>query len=154
MSDHKHLKRLTRVWKRDAVYFITTCVTERRAVLANETVHRILKQELSTMNSRHGWAIGRYTIMPDHVHFFAKPVGAEAKKLSQAIGRWKEWTAKQILNSRRLEAPLWQPEFFDHVLRSNESRVQKWHYMRENPVRAGLVSDAEAWPYTGRIDFD
>jgi len=29
--------------------------------------------------------------------------------------------------------------------------VQKWDYVRENPVRAGLVSKAEEWKYQGEI---
>lgn len=47
--------------------------------------------------------------------------------------------------------PVWQRGFFDHVLRSDESYAQKWDYVRENPVRAGLVKRAEDWPYAGEI---
>jgi hypothetical protein len=42
---------------------------------------------------------------------------------------------------------LWQPGFFDHLLRNDESYNRKWEYVRENPVRAGLVSGADDWPY-------
>ena len=38
---------------------------------------------------------------------------------------------------------LWQPGFFDHLLRNDESYSQKWEYVRENPVRAGLVVRTE-----------
>ena len=74
--------------------------------------------------------------------------------LAVAIGKWKEWTAKRVLSALGAEAPLWQAEFFDHVLRSGESRSEKWNYVRENPVRAGLVAKAEEWPYAGSIDFE
>jgi hypothetical protein len=46
---------------------------------------------------------------------------------------------------------IWQPGFFDHLLRGSESYHEKWRYVRENPVRAGLVSCAEDWPYQGEI---
>jgi len=36
-------------------------------------------------------------------------------------------------------------------LRSSESYVDKWNYVHENPVRAGLVETAEAWRYAGEI---
>ena len=39
--------------------------------------------------------------------------------------------------------PHWQKGFFDHVIRSEESYEQKWVYVRDNPVRAGLVRSAE-----------
>ena len=54
--------------------------------------------------------------------------------------------------SVRLESPkLWQPGFFDHILRSDESYGEKWNYIHENPVRAGLVKSADNWPYQGEI---
>jgi len=39
--------------------------------------------------------------------------------------------------------PVWQRGFFDHLLRSDESYAEKWNYVRENPVRAGLAQSAE-----------
>jgi hypothetical protein len=36
-------------------------------------------------------------------------------------------------------------------LRGEESYGQKWNYVRESPVRAGLVMRAEDWPYSGEI---
>ena len=47
---------------------------------------------------------------------------------------------------------LWQREYFDHVLRSDESYSEKWDYVRENPVRAGLVRSANDWSYFGSIE--
>jgi len=46
---------------------------------------------------------------------------------------------------------LWQPGFFDHVLRSDESYAEKWNYVKENPVRAGLVQIASEWLYQSEI---
>jgi len=47
---------------------------------------------------------------------------------------------------------IWQEEFFDHVLRSSESYSQKWDYVRENPVRGGLVVSSDQWPWQGEIE--
>lgn len=47
---------------------------------------------------------------------------------------------------------VWQPEFFDHVLRSSESYSEKWDYVRQNPVRAQLVKGANDWPWQGEIE--
>jgi hypothetical protein len=43
-------------------------------------------------------------------------------------------------------------EFFDHILRSSESYSEKWNYVRDNPVRAGLVANADDWPWQGQIE--
>jgi putative transposase len=71
--------------------------------------------------------------------------------------KFGEWIGmlKRVL-TRSLERcgssdPIWQRGFFDHVLRSRESYSEKWNYVRENPVRAGLVKNADDWPFYGEI---
>ena len=94
--------------------------------------------------------------MPDHVHFFCRPE-LDAKTLSEFVGFWKSYTSRKIHalglpRSTPAATTLWQREFFDHVLRSAESYGEKWNYVRENPVRAGLVSTADEWKYAGEIE--
>jgi len=88
--------------------------------------------------------------MPDHVHFFASPNGDEGKSLSRFMESWKRWTQRGI-RQRAFASFRWQEEFFDHLLRSEESYEGKWQYVRENPLRAGLVAAPEEWPYQGEI---
>jgi REP element-mobilizing transposase RayT len=134
------------------------CTKNRRSVLARDEASEILIREWNAAQKRHGWAVGRYVIMPDHVHFFCRPEPG-ARKLSEFIGAWKSWTSRRInaLGGPRsataaTAAALWQREFFDHVLRSTESYSEKWNYVFDNPVRAGLVSTAQEWKYAGEIE--
>ncbi len=48
---------------------------------------------------------------------------------------------------------LWQRAFWDTQLRNSDSYSTKWDYIRNNPVRHGLVEDAGAWPYQGELNF-
>ena len=59
----------------------------------------------------------------------------------------------RTIASRRhgVAMPLWQEEFFDHVLRSGESYEDKWQYVLQNPIRAGLVDRTDDWPYQGEF---
>src|SRR5260370_6600449 len=81
--------------------------------------------------------------MPDHVHFFVR--GNPDFVLSSWVGGLKRAMSVAGLNqSHGTRLPiqrksLWQPGFFDHVLRNDESYAQKWEYVRENPVRGGIV---------------
>jgi len=65
--------------------------------------------------------------------------------LKQALAKAGELSTTQ--------GQVWQEGFFDHVLRSDESYAEKWNYVRQNPVRAGLVARAEEWPYQGEIVY-
>ena len=88
--------------------------------------------------------------MPEHVHLFVR--GGPNFVLGRWIGMLKQSLAKASNRSRR-GTQIWQEGFFDHVLRSNESYAQKWKYVHENPVRAGLVTRSEDWPYQGEIVY-
>ena len=66
---------------------------------------------------------------------------------------WKQWTSKRIARVLDVSGTVWQEEFFDHVLRSSESYGQKWDYVRQNPVRAGLVASADEWPWQGEVEL-
>ena len=69
--------------------------------------------------------------------------------LSKWIGGLKRTLSVALKASG--DGPIWQPGFFDHVLRSDESYAQKWEYVRDNPVRAGLVAQSDDWPYQGEV---
>jgi REP element-mobilizing transposase RayT len=150
-SDHKHLQRLDRVWIRDPLFFVTATTFQRAQVLNSPAAHAICVEAWETGQRLHGWQVGRYVMMPDHVHFFCVP-GPDAKPLETFVGKWKEWTAKFFHRRWGASMPLWQEEFFDHALRSQESYSQKWEYVRQNPVRAGLVGHAADWAYHGSLN--
>jgi REP element-mobilizing transposase RayT len=88
-------------------------------------------------------------MIPDHLHLFVR--GGDDFKLAQWANGLKR--AISVALGATKKRPLWQPGFFDHVLRNDESYSQKWEYVRENPVRAGLVSLVDDWPYRGEFVF-
>ena len=155
MAEQKHLRRLDRIWIPSAVYFLTVCTNKRRPILGTPDSANILLREWRAARNRHGWLVGRYVVMPDHVHFFcAEQAEGEKRTLSQFMNKWKEWTAKGIAAAMTLSQPVWQRGFFDHLMRSDESYGEKWAYVRENPVRAGLAPTWAEWPWQGFVDFD
>ena len=94
-------------------------------------------------------AVGRYVIMPDHVHLFVAfpPTGIALSQLVQSL---KSVIGKELLRLG-FQKPHWQEGFFDHLLRSSESYSDKWEYVRMKPVRAGLCKTAEDWRFQGEI---
>lgn len=104
-----------------------------------------------------GAAIGRYVLMPDHLHLFVR-ITPEIRLSSWASGLkrcvtmvLREAGEMPVQLSGRKLASFWQPGFFDHMLRRDESYGEKWDYVFQNPVRAGLVDDADAWRFQGEI---
>ena len=139
--------RLRWIFRRTPLFFVTFCTYERKKLLACDAVHAAFAAFAMQAYSRHNIVVGRYVIMPDHFHLFVR--GPDDFQLGRWIGILKQDIGKQIETSD--STPIWQRGFFDHLLRSNESYAQEGSYVRENPVRAGLVHNADDWPYSGEI---
>ena len=142
--------RLGRIFATGPLYFVTFCTHQRQEVLAKDEVHTAFVVFANRADETFNVGVGRYVIMPDHVHLFVR--GDYNFRLGRWIGALKQALAKAGMLSRA-KGQVWQEGFFDHLLRTNESYSQKWNYVRENPVRAGLVKSAADWPYQGEIVY-
>ena len=141
--------RLTRLFDNvRPFYFVTFNTHERRRFLARQEVHETFCR-FCLKAQEHDIAVGRYVIMPDHLHLFvAFPIAGIA--LPNWIQSLRAVMGKELLRLE-IHKPHWQEGFFDHLLCSHESYAQKWDYVRLNPVRAKLCATPEAWPYQGEI---
>jgi putative transposase len=75
--------------------FATACTKNRQGWLANAAVHQLLRVVWTEAGD---WLLGRYVIMPDHLHFFAAPsfqCGSIFKAWTQF---WKSQFTKQLPN--------------------------------------------------------
>jgi putative transposase len=126
-------------WEQYVIYFVTICVEDRQAVLANDAAFNAFKTAIGKMQR---WRVLAAILMPDHLHVFAAPRRDRSAKLGNFSAALKRWMRGE-LNAQWN----WQPGCFDRLLRSNESLHQKWLYIRQNPVRAGLVTHWNDWPY-------
>lgn len=151
LSRRKHLKRIP-VWlsqDQSVVYFVTACCARKRRVFEDKKNVRVALQCLQRIEKRLNWNILNVCFMPDHVHFLISPCSSRDQKLSLFVQRWKSSVTIR-LRKRGLVGNIWQKEFFDRLLRSNEKLTEKWAYVRANPVRAGLCSDLDDYPFSGR----
>lgn len=89
----------------------------------------------------HGWCV-----MPNHVHVVISPV--EGLSLSAILFGWKSFTAKQINRVLGRRGAVWQPEYFDRMIRSQEHFDVALWYAEQNPVKAGLCARPEDWPFS------
>ncbi len=143
--------RLELFAKTEPFYFVTFNTYRRMPVLANREVFEAFCLFCQRGNQERGVKVGRFVIMPDHVHLFVwipqsgSTLGSWVKALKSVLG--------ETLMERDVPKPHWQEGFFDHVLRQQESYDEKWEYLRLNPVRGGLVEKSEDWPWQGEGDL-
>lgn len=155
-------------WEQSTVYFITFCVEKRKHVLANDEAWKAC---LLTFARLYKWRLLAAIAMPDHLHILTAPQDREASV--SAFSKWfKRWFNERYWatqperqncrpsvsdgSTRPPPAPWWnwQEGCFDRLLRHDESLSDKWNYLRENPVRAGLVANSDDWPYQFAFNSD
>lgn len=125
------------------IVWATVCTKDRDPWLANEEAHQQLR---SVWQAAQKWLVSDYIIMPDHLHFFAAPT-----ELDYSFDNWVTYWERQFRKLHKHETWRWQSHPFHHRLRNGESYTEKWHYLRNNPVRKGLVINSDDWPFQGRI---
>ena len=90
----------------------------------------------------HAWVV-----MPNHVHVVFWPMPNHT--LSAIAQSWKRHTAREankILG--RTGQTFWQPEPFDHWIRSDEEHARCCRYVLNNPVKARLCAAPEDWQWS------
>jgi REP element-mobilizing transposase RayT len=120
-------------------FFITICC-QRRGLnqLCRPTSAPPLLEDATFYHTSQRWVLHLLLLMPDHLHLIAGfPMDTN---MSDVIRNWKRLTARRT----GIE---WQRNYFDHRVRPDEGLQLKTDYIRQNPVRAGLVRTAEDWPH-------
>jgi putative transposase len=129
---------------RPTIVFLTVCTFHRASTLGQQVWHDAL---IGSWIVAEAWLVGRYIIMPDHVHLFCAPKDEEI-----TIEHWIAFWKREFRRRAGTVAPRFQSRGFHHRLRRDENYHEKWEYVRANPVRAGLVKKTEEWPYQGVLN--
>ncbi len=82
------------------------------------------------------------------------PVDADEKTcrfvLASIMGALKGWTARRCNEILHRHEQFWQHESYDHIIRRPGEWERVVNYVINNPVKAGLVANAQDWPWIYR----
>ena len=139
------MARLPRVVVVDVAHHVTQRGNARQVLLANDPDRVAYLELLRRYSEFHRLCLLGYCLMSNHVHLIVVPRTAAA--LSQTLKQTHEryasyWNARQSSSGH-----VWQGRFYSCPL--DDSRL--WaglRYVELNPVRAGMVSAAEEWPWS------
>jgi len=148
------------------VLFVTVATQPRGNFLCEAIFHEAF---LSACRDADAWSVGRYVIMPDHVHLFCAPAQWPAVEIKRWSGYLKERITKRLKkilegetvasyksirhSSSAVTLPWrWQSDVWDVQMRSGEHYHEKWEYVRQNPIRASLAQEPDAWPWQGEVN--
>jgi putative transposase len=125
------------------IVFGTVCTKNRASWLASPQVHHELRDVWLEASA---WVMGKYVIMPDHIHFFAA-----ATESPIPFDNWVKYWKSLFTKRHHVLAHQWLSGHWDTRMRSAAHFEEKWDYVQQNPVRQGLVKAPGQWSLKGEI---
>ncbi len=131
------------------VYFITIHAYRHQSPFVRDDLNQLMLDILLEEQERQKCLVFTYCLMPDHLHFLASPAqdGISILKFTD------QYKGKTTNRSWELgwQGKLWQPRYYDHIVRREESLAAIAAYILNNPVRKGLVMHPEDWSWSGHM---
>ena len=131
-------------WEHSVIYFVTLCVKDRKPVLTSPEIFGAMNE---FCDGSENWDTLAAVIMPNHLHALVSPKLSREERVTHFSAGLKRFTRKRCDGDWE-----WPQGVFDRLLRRDEFVGSKWIYIRDNPVRAGLVTRWEEWPYIIALD--
>jgi REP-associated tyrosine transposase len=141
---------LRRLVLSDRWFFITSRLLPRRRIFS-EWEFACLARVIHEPRAEHGFLLTGWVFLPDHWHAIFYP--AYPLTISRVMEAIKDGATKRINRARREVGTLMQPRFFDRALRTVREYHEKVEYIHLNPVKAGLVTRPEDWPWSSVHDY-
>ncbi len=156
---------------RGHVYYITTNTYNRLSLFICSAFVLPLLDSLNFYRHQYNFALLGYVIMRDHLHLLLWP--RDEPSISAFMRDFKTFTAKRIINQAEAEGrqewllkfreageathrganKVWQDSYWDKNIFSERFLRQKLNYMHRNPLRAGLVTEPAAYPYSSYRNY-
>ena len=159
----------------DGIYFITPTITGWIDLFAKLRYRDIIIDGLKYCQKEKGLVIHSWCIMSSHLHLIVSSNGKE--EIAAIVRDLKKYTSKAIIEEikgasesrkewmlklfeeagvrlkRISRYKVWQDGNHPIELDSNEMLDQKLDYIHENPVKQGIVYQAEDYCYSSAIDY-
>ncbi len=129
----------------NALVFITAVTEKRRRLLTGETVELFWKISRNTQ-AIIPFKLLAYCVLPDHFHWIMR-MPESTPIFSIVIHSVKRNFTLEYKKKNNIAVPmkLWQPRFYDHVIRDQQDLENHFHYIHFNPVKHGYVDYPEQW---------
>jgi REP-associated tyrosine transposase len=127
-------------------YFLTFCTADRHRAFTDAQIVDLVRSQILRATETHDFEIPAYCFMPDHLHLLAHGT-RETSDMTKFVHAAKQLSGHAY--HARTGKRLWQPSYFEHVLREEDDTWGVAAYIVGNPLRAGLVTRVDEYPYLG-----
>ena len=153
MEQRKHPRLEGYDYSQSGVYFVTICTRNRERILSRissvgpddpigpiplltKTGEIVERYILGIETAYPGITVDQYAIMPNHIHLLLRfptpedgPMRSSGPTLGMVVRGMKRMITKEVGNS------IFQPSFYDHIIRDEADYLRIWQYIDENPAK-------------------
>lgn len=140
------MSRPARFHQENWPYFVTSATLGRQPTFADPQNAEAFVEALYASREKYSFLIQAYVVMPDHFHGLIVP--APRNTISQVMRFIKGTYARSHNVNYGLAGSVWQPSFYDRIVRNDGAFEDTLAYICQNPVRAGLVSTPEEYRFS------
>jgi putative transposase len=145
MKKERAMARQARIVVAGWPHHVTQRGNRRQRVFFEERDYQAYLWHLGETCRRFGAAVWAYCLMPNHVHLVLLPKCRAA--LARSVGSTHHRYTWRINHHRGWCGHLWQDRFYSTAMDQGHL-LAAVRYVELNPVRAGLVGEAAAWPWS------
>jgi putative transposase len=136
----------------DTFYFVTARTVDKKSVFDDHERLLLLQNSLFDAVEHYGWELQAWSIVPNHYDIIAK-APEDAGTLKRMLQRVHSQTSREV---NKLDKALGRQVWFqyrDTCLTYEKSYYARLHYVMENPVKHGIVANAELYPFCSAVWF-
>ena len=123
-------------------YLVTAVTAQRRRLFQVTATAELLERTILDYRGQGKFLLHAFVIMPDHFHALITPApDVSLEKAMQFIKGGFSFRLKSKLD-------VWMQSFNETQIMTESKFVNCVRYIEQNPVRRGLVSVAEAYPFS------
>ena len=142
MSDPHTLK--LRLHRRNLPALITFCTANRECILKDASCATIVMDAIRWLDAQRRMILYAAVVMPDHVHFVADPLDAPWASHLLVVN---SHTGRLINRTLNRTGDVWQRQYHDRQVLSDEHLAMAIRYCELNPAKAGLAGEGESYPH-------
>ncbi len=134
-----------------ATYFFTVVTARRRALLATADAVAALSRSVAEVRRRMPFTVDAWVVLPEHMHaIWTLPL--DDADFSTRWGRIKAGFTRRAgiahVSASGRDGGVWQPRFWEHLVRDETDLAAHMDYLHYNPVKHGHVARVVDWPYS------
>ena len=136
------------------IVFITQIVKDRQMVFVDQDMINLFRVTLRYVQDSLPFMMVAYVFLPDHFHLLVQPQNNVNFSQIMHLLKFKFTMAYKKKINFEDKMYFWQKRFWDHIIRDEHDLENHIHYIHNNPVKHGYVSQADEWEHSSYFEWE